>query len=399
METANRVYKELLHEVAAIWYIADEYGEKVMVKAPSNAIKSLIAGCKMDLLFGKDTNHIFPIFNAGARIFDDPVHYFRLTSVQRFSYEHKAIKRIMQLETVNIHFHNELTTCIATATLTISNEQRESVIAMLGIIEDLYTGNYNDHTSTSLDNFDYSIEKESITGNAVEIPIKIIEATLTDFIIMTNIFQGVNERNYIEMDDKNEGGVFEKQIWVALENMFLDNLYRSPKIPDKYGYRELTDVFTFHQYGSFLIETKALGVLNTNNERRMDRKVAGLQKQILKGIDQLVGAAKKVSSGIDVLDQHNNKIDFDRTMIPHCIVLVSELLPFGDWKNVEYQMMEAMASRGMYLNVLDLREFMLYIGFARGSRERFDVNLIARVEQFVKVQSIHMRVAGEVYKP
>lgn len=75
MDSADRIYKELLHEGAGIWYIADDYGEKVMVKASSNAIKSLIAGCKMDFLFGKDSQHIFPIFHAGARIFDDPVHY------------------------------------------------------------------------------------------------------------------------------------------------------------------------------------------------------------------------------------------------------------------------------------------------------------------------------------
>lgn len=105
MDTTERICKELLHEAAAIWYIADEYGEKIMVKVPSNAIKSLISGCKMDFLFAKDYDHIFPIFHAGVRIYDDPIHYIRLTSVQRFRQEHKAIQKIMQMETVNIHFH------------------------------------------------------------------------------------------------------------------------------------------------------------------------------------------------------------------------------------------------------------------------------------------------------
>jgi hypothetical protein len=248
MDHADRIYNELLHEVAAIWYIADEYGEKVMVKAPSNAIKSLIAGCKMDFLFGKDSRHLFPILHAGIRIYDDPVHYLRLTSVQRFRYEHRAIIKIMQIDTVNIHFHNELTVCIATATLTISQEQREKIIDMLGDIEDLYSGNYNNHTSQSLDSFDYSIGKQNQSLHAKEIPVTIVDGMLTDFIIMNNIFQGINERNQVEIDDKDEGGIFEKQIWVALENMFLHKLYRNPKIPDKYGYRELTDVFTHHQY-------------------------------------------------------------------------------------------------------------------------------------------------------
>jgi hypothetical protein len=53
----------------------------------------------------------------------------------------------------------------------------------------------------------------------------------------------------------------------------------------------------------------------------------------------------------------------------------------------------------MYLNVLDLREFMMYIGYARGSKERLDVSLMDRVEEFVKVQSVHIRVLGAIQEP
>jgi len=54
-----------------------------------------------------------------------------------------------------------------------------------------------------------------------------------------------------------------------------------------------------------------------------------------------------------------------------------------------------MIDQPMFLNVLDLRELMLYVGFARGSKARFDKSLIDRVNQFIKCQSIHMRVSGE----
>jgi hypothetical protein len=395
MDSAERIYKELLHEVAATWYIADDFGEKVMVKAPSNAIKSLIAGCKMDFIFGKDTQHIFPIFHAGVRIYDDPVHYLRLTSVQRFRHEHKAIKKIMQMETVNIHFHNELTVCIATATLIIAKEDREKIISLLGDVEDLYSGDFNQHTTHSLNCFDYSIGKEHPTDSVKEIPIIIADGVLNDFIVMENIFVGMNERNHVVIDDKDEGGIFEKQIWVTLDRMFLDNLYRNPKITDKYGYRELTDVLAFHQYGIFLIETKALSVLDTTKERDMNRKVAGLQKQILKGIEQMKGAAKKVAANVEIFDSEGSLLHFDKSIVPHCIVLVSELFPFGEWKDIELKMMQAMIDQPMYLNVMDLRELMLYVGFAKGSKEQLDVSLMDRVEQFVKLQSIHMRIAGE----
>jgi hypothetical protein len=57
-DAAHRIATELRHESAAIWYIADEYGEKVMVKVLSPTIKALIAGCKLEFLYGKDTRSL-----------------------------------------------------------------------------------------------------------------------------------------------------------------------------------------------------------------------------------------------------------------------------------------------------------------------------------------------------
>ncbi|WP_454804240.1 hypothetical protein [Mucilaginibacter phyllosphaerae] len=218
---------------------------------------------------------------------------------------------------------------------------------------------------------------------------------MSDWIIMQNTVIGTNESNPISIDDLDEGGVFDQQTWASLEALFLSSLYRSPQIPDKYGYRELTDLLAFHQYGNFLIETKALGVLETDKERDMDRKVKELQKQLIKGIDQLKGAAKKVAAGINVFDSAKNPIAFDRTIVPHCIILVSELLPFGDWKEIEQKMFTAMIEHPMSLNVMDLRKFMSYIGLCRGSKKRQDASLVDRTEKSIYVKDIYMRVSRD----
>jgi len=391
-DAAHRIATELRHESAAIWYIADEYGEKVMVKVLSPTIKALIAGCKLEFLYGKDSRHVFPFFHAGLKIWDDPVHYLRMTSIQRFTQEHRSLKRIMDLETVNIHFHNELTICAAAATLTFSSEDRQQVIQFLGNINDLYTGAFNHLAKHSLDCFDHTIDKTQNLTGVQEIALLSIQGKLSDWIIMNNTFIGANETNPIQIDDPDEGGHFEKETWASLEAIFLNALYRSPKIPDKHGFRELTDVLAFHQYGIFLIETKALSIPEIDNERNMDRKVKGLQKQILKGIGQLKGAAKKVAANTNVFDSQGKLIDFDRSICPHCIVLVSELLPFGDWKEIELKMMTTMIEQPMYLHVMDLREFMTYIGFCRGNKERLDASLMDRTSQFVELQTIHIRV-------
>lgn len=124
----------------------------------------------------------------------------------------------------------------------------------------------------------------------------------------------------------------------------------------------------------------------------MEKKVKGLQKQISTGIAQLVGAVKKINSGVQVYDKNLKEIKFERREFPHCIVLVSELLPFGDWKQTELEMLSAMCETRIYLNVMDLREFMQYVGYARGSADSLNLMLIERVEAFVKNETIHLRL-------
>lgn len=157
-------------------------------------------------------------------------------------------------------------------------------------------------------------------------------------------------------------------------------------------YRELTDVLAISDNGIFLIESKAVGVIESALNKPMGKKVKGLQKQISTGIDQIVGASKKVTANTTIYDSHLVEIIFDKTPFPHCIVLVSELLPFGDWKTIEYKIFKAMAENKIYLNVIDLREFMQYIGHAQGSADRLNLMLIERVEALVKNKNIHMRL-------
>ncbi|WP_146779252.1 hypothetical protein [Flavobacterium psychrolimnae] len=51
-----------------------------------------------------------------------------------------------------------------------------------------------------------------------------------------------------------------------------------------------------------------------------------------------------------------------------------------------------MVEKRIYLNVMDLSEFMQYVGHARGSADRFNLMLIERVEAFVKHETINMKL-------
>lgn len=65
-----RVYREMRSEEASLWFVPANGGEELafLIKAPSSAIKALIAGCPLRLLFGRNG----PYLSAGVRILDMP---------------------------------------------------------------------------------------------------------------------------------------------------------------------------------------------------------------------------------------------------------------------------------------------------------------------------------------
>jgi hypothetical protein len=395
--SAERIYKELIHEFAGTWYVSDQFGKKIMVKAPSNLLKAIITGCRVSFLFGKNNRNIFPLFHTGIRIYDDPVHFASVSYVQLFRDEHRSLRDIMQEDEMHIYLHDELNACVAQAKVKLDPIERKKVIALQGNLDDLYAGSYNGVAAKSLDCFDYTFDATKSKAHTYEIEVLAIDGQFSNWEIVDNRFVGLHEIGPVIIDDDDEGVIFERQIWAPLQSLFHHDIYRQPQIADKYGYRELTDIFAFYEYGIFLVESKALALLNPVKERDMDRKVKGLQKQIIKGISQLVGAAKKIAENTPVYDVNKLPVAFDHSKLPHCIVLVSELLPFGDWKAVEMKMFDAMIEQPMYLNVMDLSELMTYIGYARGSKEHFDVFLMDRVKLLIKHQSIHIKAARDSF--
>ena len=391
MQDLERLYKELVFENASIWYIADEYGSKIMVKAPSNVIKAIINGCKVIFLFGKDTQADKIFFHTGIRIYDDKVNYISITGAHRFIQEHKSLQTIMQKDTTVIELYYELGVCTAIADVVFNENDKSRILKMLGNIEDLYSGEFTKEVISSLDSFDYTLDKSNGGLNVREIETLLIEGQFSEWKITKSYFIGLNEVNEIHINDQDEGGTLEKQIWASLESIFDYNLFKNPKIIINNKERELTDILAFYDKGVFLIESKALAVISLENEKSMDRKVSNIKKQIKKGIKQLVGAKNSIDTGIDIYDSKNNIIMFGKKIIPHCIVLVSELLPFGDWEEIENEMMIVVTKKRIFLHVMDLLEFIKYIKVSSGKKEYLDYYLIKRSESFAQHKNLFIK--------
>ncbi|NTV25341.1 MAG: hypothetical protein HGB01_03925 [Chlorobiaceae bacterium] len=386
---SERVYKEMRSENASLWIVPANGGSELalLIKAPSSAIKALITGCSLDILFGKKG----PYLSTGVRILDMPDAPMLIAGIQREREEHEALARLLVEKQIPVFLFNEMDVCLAWTNLAITETDASQVAFLIEQKPDLYVGEFSAECSHVLDCFCYSSDLSHTYANAVQIPLVIINASLEPW--RTNKVNFIGNRGYqtIIIDDQNEGEIFERAIWASLESVFPLTLHKGPQVKIAEKLREFTDVLAFHEYGSFLIEAKDLSVIQAGYKRDQERRTKGVQKQIMKAIGQLRGACKALANGNRIFATTGEELDVVRDKPPHCIVLITELMHWGDWHDIEKQFMEAMQSTGAFFHLLDLREFIELLKGSRGNALLFDYNLMERCKLFLKNGSVHIR--------
>lgn len=383
-----RIYKEMRSEVASIWF-ATTVGDgdvALLVKSTTASIKALVAGCDMSLVFGIHNN----FFCAGVRIFDIPDHPLFICGVERHEEDHLALAKILELLKTPVFLFNELDVCLAWSNAEISNESSEKVRAFTSDAK-LYTGPFAPDASYALDCFCFSTDNTRNANGALSINFVEIPISLEKWHANHVSFIGVNDSQTVLIDDPNEGAVLERAIWASLESVFPLTLHMGPQVKVGEKFRELTDVLAFHEYGSFLIEAKDLSVLQSGFGREQARRTKGTQKQVKKAITQLIGAAKAAKRREQITDSKDVPLSINLSYPFHCIVLVTELMNDGDWREVEEILMQAMIETGDFFHVLDLQELITLLKCSRGNPQLFDYNLMQRCKNFVKSGTIHMR--------
>lgn len=386
---SERIHQEMRSEDAALWIVPANNGDDiaVLIKVPSSSIKALIAGCSCTIVLGMKDKYLCSCLH----IFDTPDSPVLISGVQLHIEEHEALIRLLHVQKSPVFLFNEMDICLAWTNLTISEDSAKAATLMIGNISELYTGPFDNLCSHSLDCFCISNDNSKSYPNAISIPTVTLDTNLEPWKINSNVFIGARESHEIIINEKNEGEIFERAIWASLESVFPMTIYKSPRVIIGEKERELTDILSYHEYGAFMIEAKDLSVLEAGFERNIYRKTKGTQKQVKKAIGQLVGSHKAFKRGELIFDGNGNELYIDRTRTPHCIILITELLHFGDWSEIETELVNAMQSTGAYFHLLDLREFIKILKGSYGKSNLLDYNLIERCKSFIRCGSVHMR--------
>lgn len=385
----KRILDELRSEVAGIWYVPANNGEEIaiLIKASTSILKSIIHGCEMKFVFGCNNNFLC----IGARIYDIPDSPVLTCNVQRHLEEHDALARFIADKSAPIFLFNELDVCVAWTDAYISDGSSEEISLILGDVKKMYTGNFTDQCSKALDDFCFSVDSTQKFDSSKIIEILEVKVKHSNWTSNKISFTGNFDSQTIVLNEANEGSVLEKSVWASLESVFPFGLYHSPTIRIGKKDRELTDVVTSYEYGSFLFEAKDLAVFTIGPERSRERRLKSIQKQARKAIGQLVGASKAAKRGEQIFTKKGASLSLVTNQPFHCIVLLTELPHEGDWSEIEKQLRSAIFDTGDYFHVFDLQELVTLLKICRGKAELLDYNLMERCKSFVKKGTVHIR--------
>jgi hypothetical protein len=355
----------MLVEYAGIWFVPtkgdDSYA--ILVKAKTNIIKAIIKGCEVKVSFALSESPKGRILVSCLQIYDDQATPITVANPHTRHSEQETLVAILTRGNVPFFLFDELNRNVAWAECRLDSPSKEKVLRLINTPETLYEGELDVYVTEALDNLQYTVDPTIKFDTAVKLPLVLLPLQLNQFqysnIYGYSLSDGIQQFNII---DNDEGGGLEQSIWQLIDDLFAGNTYRSPQVVSGDNLRELTDVLAITDKGTFLFEAKAIGILNTSLERSSSRKAKGLEGQIKKALKQLIGAIKTVKNGEQILSKAGKPIEFNREIVPHCIVLVSEMFPFGNWSEISRLVAEASCNYSAMFHVIDLSELLIMVG-------------------------------------
>ncbi len=393
MHIPSKIISEEMYSTdASLWYVPaidNTYPFAILIKAPTNCIKAIISKCKVELVFAKEDNYLCK----GIRIHDMPDCPVMFYDIQFREEEHAALIDILKSDKIPVFLYNEMDICFASSYASLGSIASLELIDFIGDTTKLNTVNIPEDVSKILDFFVYSTDNKKTFENNKQISLMYQSLNFDEWEVFDNIFIGLNESHSITIDDKNEGDNFEKIVWSTFESIFPTTIRKGPNIIIGNKTRELTDIFAYSEDMIILIETKDLSILSAGLKRNSDRKTSGVQKQIKKAIEQLIGGVNALNKNNIVMDTSSIKLNFDRELPKHCIILVTEIMAYGNWTEIFNSIKLASEKTKAYFHLMDYREIVSILKACSGDIHLINKNLMTRFNFSIEKESVMIRSA------
>lgn len=377
-----RNWQEMTYEAAGCWPLPINNGDEfaLVTKMGASSIKAAYRSCPISLTIARAQTQEGVVLASTLTVADDPNAPLMLTGVLRHEEEQHAIENILRTGRTLMVFFDELSRPLARATCILSQPECRQASQAVDAPGVRYVGPWTQSLSNVLDEVQGHADPELAVPAKYTPAFITVPVTLSDFETIRTTTIGLRDALDFRLDDPDEGGGLEQSTWHLLENLFVGNIFHSPQVVEGDTERELTDILTRCDAGLYLVESKAAAMLTTNLARTTERRAKSVQKQIDKGIAQLVGALKNLNAGLPLCTKKGAPIDVLVTVdsIRAGIVMVSEMLPSLDWEAIRAQLLAASKQSGAMLHVLDLRELRMLVGISRDDPVLFVAHLAHR---------------------
>ena len=382
---SSRNWEEMKYEAAGCWPLPINNGDEfaLVTKMSASTIKATYRSCPLSLTVARAETPDGVVLATTLTVADDPSAALMLSGVLRHAEEQLAIENILRTGRTLMIFFDELSRPVARAVCTFNAPECAAASAMVDTVGPRYAGPWTELLSNVLDEVQ-GFGDPQLAVSAKYAPTFItIPMTLTEFETGRLPAVGLGDALDFRLDDLDEGQGLEQSTWHLLEHLFEGRIVHAPHVREGTEYRELTDILTYCDVGPCVFESKAVAMLTTSLDRSTERRAKSVQKQINKGVDQLVGAIRNLARGLPLVTKNGSAFTLPPTVgtIRQGVVMVSEMLPSVDWEYVAAQLLNASVKSGAMLHILDLQELRMLVGisnddpvlFAAHLSHRFDV--------------------------
>lgn len=260
--------------------------------------------------------------------------------------------------------------------------------------------------------FDFEKGKEQVDdllerafrGTTTDADLITIDLTVTEpwHPLINHFITSHGTTSPVDLFTKDEGGQQEQlAIWLT-DNLHPGGVHHSPQIPKGSGHRELTDILLSHQYGTILIESKALTVFNRETLPDRNKLAKDVSQHVDKAIRQLQGGIRRIKEGVAVSSRSGALLQVERSQPVHAIVLIPEFALVEDSARYGFEFMAGfMEATGGFLHLLDVAELLRVVQAAeilsRGSSTitplmAFDHYLLKRAERTLDAGTLCIEV-------
>lgn len=362
---SKEIWQEMLRTPQIVRFsFPDQDGKRyptLIIKAHSLLLKYITQGVLVKLFFFSLSDGHFAY---GLYVEDDHDKGACLWSILSNQHEFFAIEDLVKNEDCTIFLFNE--TCASCAWTTAKIDIDQSVVSMMKstAFVDLDPIQYQDEVLEKL---------ECLHKNTKDIIETDVLPNMKWKTTQNHFIQNGQKHTTLNLLVDNEGTYQEQLAQTLLGDLSPQGAYLNTQLHDAKGNKEFTDVVLTYEYGTILLESKSLSILQRDKLPDRIKLIKNIEKSTKKALKQLRGAVKKLQNNATIFDEHGKEVELERQMAPHSIILVPELALLADsnahWWNC---MIEFMEETGGYLHFLDTVQLFRIMQAA---------NMIAEVSQ------------------